>query len=47
MSTDLATSRLIVHEAARIVDDPEATLKEKIIYASMAKKHATDSCYEV
>lgn len=47
MATDLATSRLIVREAARIIDDVESTDRDKMMYASMAKKHATDACFDV
>lgn len=47
MATDLATSRLIVREAARIIDNEEATDRDKMMYASMAKKHATDACFDL
>lgn len=47
MSTDLVTSRLIVREAASVLDDENATAQDKMVLASMAKKHATDSCFDV
>ena len=44
MATDLTASRLLVRRAATLVDEgsPHAT-----VYSSMAKKFATDHCFDV
>ena len=47
MGTDLVTSRLIVRKACHMMDNKEATDNEKIMYSAMAKKHATDVCFDV
>lgn len=47
MATDLVTSRLIVRKACHIMDNPESTDNDKIMYSAMAKKHATDVCFDL
>lgn len=47
MTTDLITSRLVVREAAKLLDDPESTSRDQMMYSAMAKKHATDVCFDV
>ena len=44
MATKLEASRMIVRHGARLVTekDPNATM-----YCAMAKKFATDECYEI
>lgn len=47
MSTDLVTSRLLIRKACNIMDNPESTDADKIMYSSMAKKHATEACFDI
>lgn len=47
MATDLVTSRLIVRKACHIMDNPDSTDSDKIMYSSMAKKHATEVCFDL
>jgi len=44
MSTDLVSSRLMVRNAARMMDVDH---KEKTMYAAMAKRYATDKCFDI
>eukprot|EP01016_Furgasonia_blochmanni_P014286 TRINITY_DN1745_c0_g1_i3.p1 TRINITY_DN1745_c0_g1~~TRINITY_DN1745_c0_g1_i3.p1 ORF type:complete len:253 (-),score=46.84 TRINITY_DN1745_c0_g1_i3:63-821(-) len=44
MVTDLTASRLIVRNAARMMD---ADHPDKTVYAAMAKKFATDACFDI
>jgi isobutyryl-CoA dehydrogenase len=47
MATDLVTSRLIVRKACNMMDNPQSTDSQKIMYSAMAKKHATDVCFDL
>ena len=47
MATDLATSRLIVRKAAEIMDNPDSTFDDKVLYSAMSKLQATDKCFDV
>jgi len=44
MATDLVASRLLVRNAARMMDVDH---KEKTLYAAMAKNFATDKCFDI
>jgi len=47
MATDLATSRLIVRKAAEIMDNPDSTFDDKVLYSAMSKLQATDKCFDL
>ncbi|CAD8181419.1 unnamed protein product [Paramecium octaurelia] len=44
MATNLVTSRLIVRQAAQMIDNSHP---DKTLYSAMAKRYATDSCFNV
>jgi len=44
MATDLVASRLMVRNAARMIDSQHP---EKTMFSAMAKRYATDSCFDI
>ena len=44
MSTDLHSARLMVRDGAKKLDKKH---KDRTMYIAMAKRYATDKCYDV
>lgn len=47
MATDQATSRLIVRQAAQIMDSENSAFEDKVLFSAMCKLQATDKCFDV
>jgi isobutyryl-CoA dehydrogenase len=44
MAIDLVTSRMLIREAARKLDNNH---EDKSLFSAMAKAHATEKCYHI